>query len=110
LAGFETGGVFRRPQPPGWRMGMPAAFNISGCGLPANPGGLFNPTKRPAKLAQRDDLLLLFFAQDIAQGDRGYSSRLSNVLIAFSLAGFQVTTIGRLWVTAEAGLIPLSGE
>jgi hypothetical protein len=33
--------------------------------------------------------------------DGGYSSRLSNVLTAFSLAGFQVTTIGRIWVTAE---------
>jgi hypothetical protein len=27
LAGFETAGVFRRPQPPGWRTGIPAAFN-----------------------------------------------------------------------------------
>jgi hypothetical protein len=27
---------------------------------------------------------------------------LSNVLTTFSLAGFQVTTIGRFWVTAEA--------
>jgi hypothetical protein len=52
-------------------------------------------------LAQRDDLLLLFFAQDIAHVDGGYASRLSNVLTAFSLAGFQVTTIGRFWVTAE---------
>jgi hypothetical protein len=30
-----------------------------------------------------------------------YSPRLSYVLTAFSLAGFQVTTIGRFWVTAE---------
>jgi hypothetical protein len=52
-------------------------------------------------LAERDDLFLLFFVQDIAHVDGGYSSRPSNVLTAFSLAGFQVTTIGRIWVTAE---------
>ena len=32
----------------------------------------------------------------------GYSSVRVNVLTTFSLAGFQVTTIGRIWVTAEA--------
>jgi len=29
-----------------------------------------------------------------------------NVPDSFSLAGFQVTTIGRIWVTAEAVLLP----
>ena len=47
-------------------------------------------------------MFLLFFVQDIAHVDGGYSLRLSNVLTTFSLAGFQVTTIGRFWVTAEA--------
>src|SRR5258708_20767920 len=73
-----------------------------GRGLRANAGSSLNPTERPAELAERDDLFLLFFVQDIAHVDGGYSSRPSNVLIAFSLAGFQVTTIGRIWVTAEA--------
>jgi hypothetical protein len=53
-------------------------------------------------------LFLLFFVQDIAHDDGGYSSRPSNVLTTFSLAGFQVTTIGRIWVTAE-GKLPANG-
>jgi hypothetical protein len=52
-------------------------------------------------LAKRDDLFLLFLVQDIAHVDGGYSSRPGNVLTSFSLAGFQVTTVGRFWVTAE---------
>jgi len=53
-------------------------------------------------LAQRDNLSLLLFAQDIAHANGGYSSVRVNVLTTFSLAVFQVTTIGRIWVTAEA--------
>jgi len=64
---------------------------MPGSSLPADAGSLFNSTERRAKLAERDDLLLLFFVQDIAHVDGGYSSRLSNVLNTFSLAGFQVT-------------------
>jgi hypothetical protein len=47
-------------------------------------------------------LFLLFFAQDIAHIDGGYSSTDFNVLAYFLLAAFAVTTIGRFWVTAEA--------
>ncbi len=46
-------------------------------------------------------MFLLFFAQDIAHIDGGYSSADFNVLTYFLLAGFEVTTIGRFWVTAE---------
>jgi hypothetical protein len=46
-------------------------------------------------------LFLLFFAQDIAHIDGGYSSVDFNVLTYFLLAGFGVTIIGRFWVTAE---------
>src|ERR1035437_6959669 len=66
-------------------------------------GGFFNSTERPAELAERDDLFLLFFVQDIAHIDGGYSSRPSHVLIAFSLAGFQVTTIGRPKPASDSG-------
>jgi hypothetical protein len=55
-----------------------------------------------SRLAQGDDLFLLFFAQDIAHIDGGYSSVDFNVLTYFLLAGFEVTIIGRFWVTAEA--------
>ena len=34
-------------------------------------GGRLNSTERPAQLAERDDLLLLLFAQDIAHFDGG---------------------------------------
>ena len=70
-------------------------------GLPPDAGFLLNSTQRPAELPERDHLFLLLFAQDIAHVDGGYSLPLSNVLTTFSLAGFQVTTIGRFWVTAE---------
>jgi hypothetical protein len=80
LAGFEGSRIFRRPQPPGGRTEIPAAFKYPGCSFPADAGRLFNPTERRAELAERDDLLFLFFAQDIAQVDGGYSSRLSNVV------------------------------
>jgi hypothetical protein len=39
-----------------------------------------------------------------------YSSRPSHVLTAFSSAGFQVTTIGRIWVTAEGGMFNAGGN
>jgi hypothetical protein len=47
-------------------------------------------------------LFLLFFAQDIAHIDGGYPPSNFNVLNYFLLAGFEVTTSGRFWVTAEA--------
>ena len=58
--------------------------------------------KRPAEPSQCDDLLFLFFAQDIAHGDGAYRlSSQSMSRASLSLAGFQVTIIGRFWVTAE---------
>ena len=99
LAGF----AFPPAPATGRTNGDAGSLQISGCRLPANAGGLLNPTQRPAQLAQRDDLFLLLFVQDIAHIDGGYSSVRVNVLTTFSLAGFQVTTIGRFWVTAEGG-------
>src|SRR5580704_18393404 len=53
MAGFG----WARPQPPGGRTGMPAAFKI-GCGSFApKVYGSFNPPQGPAKSAQRKDLL-----------------------------------------------------
>jgi len=64
---------------------------------------LLDPPQRPAQLSQCDDLLFLIVAQDIAHALE------PNWLVAFnvpnaylSLAGFEVTFIGRFWVTAEA--------
>jgi len=49
-------------------------------------------------------LLFFFFAQDVAHTDEGYRCLApeSTSRALFSLAGFQVTLIGRFWVTAEA--------
>ena len=42
------------------------------------------------------------FAQDIAHADGGYQALSPESMSrALSLAGFQVTIIGRFWVTAE---------
>jgi len=76
-AGGHLVGRFCFPPAPaaGCPYGNARSLQISGCGLPANAGGLLNPTQRPAQLAQRDDLFLLLFVQDIAHADGGYSSR-----------------------------------
>ena len=63
--------------------------------------GSFNPPQRPAKPAERKDLLFVFFAQDIHR--RRIILRLSQCPgSAISLAAFQVSTDGRFWVSAEA--------
>jgi hypothetical protein len=48
-------------------------------------------------------LLFFRFAQDVAHIDEGYRAlrRIQRPRASFSLAGFQVTFIGRFWVTAE---------
>ena len=67
--------------------------------------GSFNPPQGPAKSAQRKDLLLLFFAQDIHR--RRIILRLSQCPgSAISLAAFQVSTDGGFWVSAEASSAP----
>jgi hypothetical protein len=51
-------------------------------------------------------LLFFRFAQDVAHIDEGYRAlrRIQRPRASFSLAGFQVTSIGRFWVTAEVGI------
>ncbi len=48
-------------------------------------------------------LVFFRFAQDVAHIDEGYRAlrRIQRPRASFSLAGFQVTFIGRFWVTAE---------
>ena len=52
-----------------------------------------------------DDLLFRLFAQNIAHTDAGYESLAPPSMSwmgGYPLAGFEVTIIGRFWVTAEA--------
>ena len=114
LAGFAGA---RRPHPPGARTGDAGGLQISPRRFPPNACFLLDAPQRPAQPSQRDDLLSLFFAQDIAHVDGGYPSAGFNVLTAFLLAGFQVTLIGRFWVSPRshsgklhaANLCPFSG-
>lgn len=64
-----------------------------------------NPPQRPSQPPQRDHLLFLLFAQDIAHADAGYSPRQNQrPESALPLAGFQVITYGRFWVFTEEHL------
>src|SRR5262249_38748344 len=51
--------------------------------------------------SQCDDLLFLFFAQDIAHVTERNSPPVQCPDSAISLAGFQVSTYGRFWVSPE---------
>jgi hypothetical protein len=64
---------------------------------------LLNTPQRPSQPPQRNDLLFLFFAQDIHLTE-GKPHVIVNVLGSAPLAGFQVTLIGRFWVIPEARL------
>ena len=105
LAGFAG----RRPQLPGGRMGIPAALkyalavsrrtpvvcSIRRSGHPSRPNAttcsLFSVLKT-----------LLMPTEPVSASRRCQCPG----LILCSLAGFQVTTIGRFWVTAEAEKAP----
>jgi hypothetical protein len=63
MADFAPGFLF---QPPGRPTAIPAYLQIAARRLPANPGFLLNPPQRPTQLPQRNHLLPLRFAQDIA--------------------------------------------
>ena len=68
--------------------------------------------KRPSQSSQGYHLLFFRFAQDVAHTDEGYMPYVGiNVPEpSFSLAGFQVTLIGRFWVTPEVMSSMLSGR
>jgi hypothetical protein len=57
--------------------------------------------ERPAQLVQRDYLFRLSSFETLLTLTQSNPCVRVNVLAMFSLPGFQVTTIGRFWVTAE---------
>jgi hypothetical protein len=61
--------------------------------------------QRPSQPSQRDNLLFLFFAQDIAHVTERNSPPVQCPDSAISLAGFQVSTYGRFWVSPEGQLV-----
>ena len=89
-----------------FRQGHLGAY-LGTCGMirtmiPSIAGSADGGRQRPAQPPQRDDLLSLLFAQDIAHIDGGYPSRRSQCPVSASLAGFQTSLIGRFWVIPEA--------
>ncbi len=84
-----------------WRAG---GLEIATHGLAAHVGRPFDAPERPAQSPQRDHLLLYSLVQDIAHGRKPPSGtyrrqRLSSSVV---VAGFQVSTSGRIWVSTEA--------
>src|SRR5437660_10979131 len=95
-----------------WRSASPAArwphidpgrLEVgAGCFAP-HTGSLLDPPQRPAQPSQCKNLLSFFVAQYVAHTGGGYnaSRRRQRPERLISLAGFQVTTYGRVWVTTE---------
>ena len=67
VGGHLYGRFCRRPPSPTSRRPHrdPAAFRYRAGSFPPNAGGLLNTPQRPSQPPQRNDLLFLFFAQDI---------------------------------------------
>ena len=85
-----------------WSHRDPGCFQVCARRFPAHTRGLLDAPQGPSEPPQCDDLLFLLFAQDIAHADGAYkASRRSQCPGLYSLAGFQVTLIGRFWVTPE---------
>jgi hypothetical protein len=97
LAGFAGG-----PSPsPRWH-GDARCLQVCTCRLPAHIGLLLDAPQGPSETSQRYNLLSFFFAQDVAHADEGYKALCRSQRPGVSLAGFEVTFIGRLCVIAEA--------
>ena len=74
VGGHLVGRFCRRSPSPTARAvapAIPAAFRYAAGRFAANAGLLLDAPQRPAQPPQRDDLLFLFFAQDIAHVDGG---------------------------------------
>jgi hypothetical protein len=102
VGGHLYGRFCGRTSPPARRPhGDSGSFEIAGRGFATNPGRLLNAPQRPSQPPQRNDLLFLFFAQDIHSTEGIPPSSLMSWALA-PLAAFQVTLIGRFWVIPEA--------
>ena len=73
VGGHLIGRFYRCPPPPTSRSpnGDSGGFEVSPRRFPANTCLLLDAPQRPAQPPQRDDLLSLLFAQDIAHVDGG---------------------------------------
>ena len=118
VGGHLVGRFCRRPAAPTARRpdGDAGGLQVGAGGFPADAGFLLDAPQRPAQPPQRDDLLSLLFAQDIAHVDGGYPSVAVNVLPQFrwpvfscpSLAGFgcppRFCALRRSFIAVDLGL------
>src|SRR5262249_51981603 len=94
----------RRPAPARETAGDPGRLQVHTGRLAPPARRRLDAAERPAELAQRQDLLLLVVAQDVGHvgGETTVPSPPSTSWgAATSLAGFQVSTTGRSWVSTE---------
>src|ERR1700688_4547556 len=92
------------PPPPAGRPHWDSSGSeISRYGFSADLRGALNASQRPSQPPQGNNLLFLFFVQDIAHIDGGYRPpvRVNVLSVGLSLAGFQVIMYGRFWVITE---------
>jgi hypothetical protein len=102
VGGHLYGRFCRIPSPPAWRTHRDSRSpEICSSGFAANMRRSLDAPQRPAQPSQRDDLLFLFFAQDIAHVTERNAPPVQCPDSAISLAGFQVSTYGRFWVSPE---------
>src|SRR5271169_5896010 len=106
VGGHLYGRFCRIPSPPTWRTYRDSRSpEICPGRFTANVCRSLNAPQRPSQPPQRDDLLFLFFAQDIPHVTERNSPPVQCPDLAISLAGFQVSTYGRFWVSPEDGNI-----
>jgi len=104
--GGHLGARFCRglPPRPARRPGLDSGrAQATGRRLTAHTGSQLDAPERPAQPPQGDDLLLLFFSQDIAHLDGGQTSRRGQGPESAPLAGLEVTLSDRSWATTEGG-------
>jgi len=99
LAGFAGG---RRPHAPGGRTPDPGRFQVGSGGLPTHPGLLLDAPQGPSQPAQGYDLLFFASLKTLLIPTKATALRRNQrPRASFPLAGFEVTLIGRFWVTPE---------
>jgi hypothetical protein len=88
--------------------GDPGGLQTGSRRFAPNTGVPLDAPQRPAQPPQSEDLLFLFFGQDVTHIAEGIGPRVGiNVLdCGLSLAGFQVIINGRFWVITEGKIAP----
>src|SRR6266545_1443265 len=104
VGGHLTGRLWQGSAAPGRADCDPGGLEIGARRLATDAGRLFDTPERPAQPPQGQNLLLSVVSQDVghADGESTLSTAASTSWgAATSLAGFQVSTTGRFWVSTE---------